>query len=171
MRLDLKSVARVCLREDVWYASQQGGASPEMGRNGTRNGTLPMPAVKSYTGLIIDARGTSVSPALLFQVFDEQQQPVIGPGQVDPGTAKSKGVVQFFSELEAVGLEERVGPDPMRLRVIGAAPGQGGDALISDRDAQRIRAARSLNDFVSSCRVAVVIRSSEDSRVIEYSID
>jgi hypothetical protein len=171
MRLELESVARVCFREDVWYASQQGGASPAMGQNGTRNGTRPMPAVKSYTGLIIDARGTSVSPALLFQVFDEQQQPVIGPGLVDPETAESKGVVQFFSELDAVGLEDRVGPDPMRMRVIGAAPGQGGDALISDRDAQRIRAARSSNDFVSSCSVAVVIRSSEDSRVIEYSID
>jgi len=170
MRLELTSVARVCLREDVWYAGQQKGAYPELNQNGTTNGTRPS-STKSYTGLVIDARGTSVSPALLFQVFDEQERAVIGPGQVDPRTARAKGIVQFFSELDAVGLEDRVGPDPMRLRVIGAAPGQGGDALISGQDARRIRAARGFNDFVDSCSVAVVIRGSEDSRVIEYSID
>lgn len=171
IRLDLQALSRVCLREDAWI-----GASPEphqdiADQNGSVNGSGPFPAAKSYTGLVIDARGTGVRPALLFQVFDQQGQVLIGPGQVEPEAAKTKGIVRFFSSLDAAGIEDRVGADPMRFRAAGTAPGQGGDALISDQDALRLALARRANDFVASCDVAVVVRKSDDSRVIEYTLD
>ena len=170
-RLDLQAVSRVCLRDDVWI-----GTSPEpqqdiADQNGSMNGSGTFPTAKSYTGLVIDARGTGVKPALIFQVFNQQGHVVIGPGQVEPEAGKTKGIVRFFSKLDAAGIEDRVGADPMRLRAAGAAPGQGGDALISEQDALRLVLARRANDFVASCRVAVVLRKSDDSRVIEYTID
>lgn len=170
-RLDLKDLARVCLSPSVWTARSPENEPDGRPQNASLNGTGPLPEARSYSGLVLDARGTGVSPALAFQVYDQQGQVVLGPGEVDPQLGQAKGVVQFFSELEAAGIQERVGRRPLRIRVAGAAPGSGGDAQISGLDAFRLALARGVNDFVASCSVAVIIRSSDDSRVIEYSID
>ncbi len=113
---------------------------------------LGAPAPAAATGLLVDARGTGLEPALAPRLLDEKGLEVYGAGAVAPEARRRLGVAAWAADPEAARRElaARLGERPLVVRALGA---RGSDVLLSDADAAAVRAAREL---LGAARVVIV---------------
>jgi len=120
-------------------------------------GTAPSPASPVYTGLIIDARGLGVRPALAPKILDENNQEIYGTGRVSRGYALQIGVVGYERNLNRALAHERVKNNPLIVKAIGSVGTNNTDVIISQQDAERIRVANQNLNFLQQCKVMFII--------------
>jgi hypothetical protein len=117
-------------------------------------GALPPDGV--YTGVIIDARGLAVRPALFPRLLDEGGQTLYTPTQVDATIAAQRGYMVYASAVDSPQLEGRVGKQPLILRarrVLGPARV---DLVVNQPDAAQVQNAEALRLLLRQCRVVIV---------------
>lgn len=110
-----------------------------------------------YTGLVIDARGLGVRPAMSPKVLDENGQEVYGSAFVSREYAVQQGMTGYAKDLGGAKTNDRVTDNPLvvkALRVEG--PGKC-DLVISLTDAAMLRGAADTRGFLEKCRVMVVV--------------
>ena len=110
-----------------------------------------------YSGLVINAIGLRLKPAISPKVVDESGNEVYGTGYVDRTYAVKNGVVGYGKDLEKAKANKRVAESP--LVIDGKEPSGAAktDVVISDEDAEQIRKlARDLS-FMDKCRVMFII--------------
>jgi hypothetical protein len=115
------------------------------------------PASAEYTGLVIDARGFGVRPAMAPKVMDESGQEVYGSAFVSREYAVQQGMTGYAKDLDGARGNDRVTNNPLvvkALRVEG--PGKC-DLVISDMDAAMLRGAADTRGFLEKCRVMIVV--------------
>jgi hypothetical protein len=111
----------------------------------------------NYTGLVVDARGLGVRPAMAPKVLDENGQEVYGSAFVSREYAVQQGMTGYAKDLDGAKANERVTDNPLvvkALRVEG--PGKC-DLVISLMDAAMLRGAADTRGFLEKCRVMVVV--------------
>lgn len=127
----------------------------------------PLPSPKAVqtsgtpTGIVIDARGLNIQPAMSPAVFYMSSQ---GPKQVYIGDFKldidkviSQGIITYYPTLEAAkGAEGKVGENPLVVKAVGTQPGQI-DLVISAEDAQKIVALNQSHKLLEELKVAAII--------------
>ncbi len=109
------------------------------------------------TGLVVDARGLGVRPAMAPKILDETGQEVYGSAFVSREFAVQQGMSGYAKELESARKNQRVTANPLvvkGLRVEG--PGQC-DIVISNTDAVRLRNSSADLSFLEKCRVMIVV--------------
>lgn len=117
----------------------------------------PAPTTQVFTGLIIDARGLGLHPALAPKVLDVNNQEVYGTGEVGRDYALQIGVVGYEKDLNRAKGNERVTNNPMIVKAVKVAGAHKTDVVISEQDARRIRdAARNMN-FLQQCKVMIIL--------------
>lgn len=79
----------------------------------------PEPGEENTTGLIIDARGLSLMPAMFPVVVDEDGNVVYGAGQVKPEVILQRGVAAYTTGEPAGSSSARVGPNPLKVEALG----------------------------------------------------
>ncbi|MBE9546356.1 MAG: LPP20 family lipoprotein [Proteobacteria bacterium] len=115
------------------------------------------PAGPVYTGLVIDARGISARPAMSPKVVDEDGREVYGSMQVDREFAVQQGMSGYARDLTAAQSNPRVTNNPITIKGLSTkSPGQA-NIVISNADAQMIRAAAENLAFLKKCRVMIVL--------------
>ncbi len=119
-------------------------------------GTRP-PANVVYTGLIIDARGLGLHPALAPKVVDENNQEVYGTGQVSRDYALQIGVVGYEKNLDRARANERVTNNPMVLKAVSVSGTHKTDVVVSNSDAEMIRSAAQNMNFLQQCKVMLIL--------------
>ena len=112
---------------------------------------------QSYSGLIIDARGTGVLPAMAPKIFDPDNREVYGSAYVSREWAVSQGVVGYVKSIEAARSAERVKGSPAIIKAIKATGANKADLVISKADADTIRTIAQRQNFLSEGRVMVVL--------------
>lgn len=123
-------------------------------------GQQPMPGQGTsavYTGLVIDAQGLELRPALAPKVLDENQQEVYGTGRVSRDYALQIGVVGYEKNMNRALANERVTNNPLVVKAIDVSGTNKCDVVISNADAQRIRAAGQNLNFLQQCKVMFVL--------------
>lgn len=117
----------------------------------------PAPAGVVYTGLVLDARGIQARPAMSPKVVDENGQEVYGSMQVDREFAVQQGMSGYARDLTAAQSNSRVTNNPVTIKGLkSVGPGRS-NIVISNADAQMIRAAAENLVFLKKCRVMVVL--------------
>ena len=114
------------------------------------------PAGAVYTGIIIDARGLAVHPALFPRLVDESGQTLYAPAQVDASIAAQRGYVVYASAVDNPQLEVRVGKQPLIFRarrVLGPARV---DVVVKQPDAAQLQGSEALRFLLMQCRVVIV---------------
>ena len=109
------------------------------------------------TGLVVDARGLGVRPAMAPKILDETGQEVYGSAFVSREFAVQQGMSGYAKELDSARQNQRVTANPLvvkGLRVEG--PGQC-DIVISNTDAVRLRNSSADLSFLEKCRVMIVV--------------
>ena len=115
------------------------------------------PSSAVLTGLVVDARGLGVRPAMAPKVVDESGQEVYGSAFVSREFAVQQGMSGYAKDLGSAKQNQRVTANPLvvkGLRVEG--PGQC-DIVISNTDAVRLRNSAADLSFLEKCRVMIVV--------------
>lgn len=118
------------------------GAPPALNREGEAKST----------GLIVDARGLKVSPALAPRLIDEAGAPIYSASVLSDEARAKKAPASYFASLDAAKKKaELVGDKPL---VVKAAKANGSDLVLDPDSAKRISADN--NGYLAEGRVAIV---------------
>jgi len=117
------------------------------------------PASKSgiYTGLIIDARGLGVRPALAPKVVDQAGKEVYGSSYVSREFAIQQGMVGYAKDPAAAQGSDRVAPSPLFVKGVRADGPNRTDVVISDQDAASLFSMTQNLNFLRQCRVMILV--------------
>ncbi len=125
----------------------------------------PKPAIRTvaenggslYTGLVVDARGTGLKPALLPRVADESGNILYAANRVDPLYARQIGLVAYVSSPRQAQQEKRLRENPLVVKGLRAEGLNKSDIQISMDDAKKLERALSRNNFFENCSVVLIV--------------
>ncbi len=113
-----------------------------------------------YTGLIIDARGTDLRPAMSPRILDTRGHVVYSADHVDRDYAVEIGIVGYDKDITRAVASDRMGGAQARPLILDAEEITGlygGDVVISRDSSLRLILANAESDFLSECRVVFVV--------------
>lgn len=110
-----------------------------------------------YTGLIVDARGLGVRPAMAPRILDENGNEVYGSRYVSREYAVEIGMVGYSKDINQARDDERVKDNPLIIRGLRASGPNKTDVVISNTDAALIHTAAATMNFMDHCRVMFVV--------------
>lgn len=113
----------------------------------------------THTGVIVDATGLGVKPALAPRLVDAQGQEIYGASVVDAGSRKAQGVASFHGSVEEARQSERVGTRPLVLKASGA---RGTDLVLSADSLAKLKASNP--SYLAQGRVAIVSQPASTER-------
>ncbi len=114
--------------------------------------TLKSDGEKKNTGLVVDARGLDVTPALAPRLIDEAGKPVYAADCLSDEARKAAGVAGYAKTLdEAKKNLQRLGDKPLVLK---AAKAQGTDLVLSAEEIKKLSEAN--NSYLAEGRVVIV---------------
>lgn len=109
---------------------------------------------KSYTGLIVDARGLKYSPCMAPKILQEDGREVWGTFTTTTEFANDVGIAAFVKRLEdATTLKDRGAPDQLLIKAVKTAGPAQCNAVIKNSDAATIRAANEGKSFLQEFKV------------------
>jgi hypothetical protein len=110
-----------------------------------------------YTGILIDASGLQVRPALFPQVVTESGDDVYSSDFAEPEQITQYGLVGYFHDRAHALTADRIGPNPLVVRALGVTGANPCDLIVSHADAARIHGSQSNLDLLSHCRVGFLV--------------
>jgi hypothetical protein len=119
----------------------------------TPAGAVKADRTAKNTGLVVDARGVPLAPALAPRLLDEAGQALYGAEVLSQEARKSRTVAAWVTSLEEAKKHERAGRNPL---VVKAAKAIGTDLVIAHEDAKKL--SESNNAFLAEGRVVIVTR-------------
>jgi hypothetical protein len=113
-----------------------------------------------YTGLVVDCRQMPLERSMSPKIVRGDGTEVWGTMEIDPKVALEKGVAGYLPDLQLAlgGHSERAGVNPLIVRAT-AVDGKffKTNAVISDNDAELIRAEDAKTHFLGRCAVVFVV--------------
>lgn len=105
------------------------------------------------TGLIVNAKGLKLAPALAPRILDESGKVVYAAGVVTEDARRENGVAAYAKNVEMAkhNFNARIGAQPVVLKAIKAS---GSDLVISNLDADTLRGGNSA--FLAQGKVVIV---------------
>lgn len=111
-----------------------------------------------YTGLVIDARGLGILPALAPRVLESDGKELYGSANVSREWAVKYGMAGYAKSLDgARGMKDRVGDNPAVVKAVRADGTAKTDAVLSPEDVLSIKSAAQNLKFLSEARVVFVV--------------
>lgn len=119
----------------------------------------PAPAIDGqvYTGLIIDATGLGVRPAMSPQVLDESGAVLYSAATVSREYALQMGLVGYARDVATARANDRVGASPLVIKAKGKQGDKSADVVLSAADAARLNQIIQHQSFLTHCRVVIVL--------------
>lgn len=121
----------------------------------------PRPGMSSpalvYTGLVIDARGLGIKPAMAPKVLSEAGQELYGFSIVDRNWVIQQGMAGYSKDLPAAQAHERVADRPLTIKAMGATGANKTDVVIANQDAQLLLGSGTSLAFLEKARVMLVV--------------
>jgi len=115
------------------------------------------PADGSYSGLVVDARGLGVRPAMAPKIIDENGEEVYGSAFVSREYAVQQGMTGYAKDVGSAKSNDRVTANPFVIKAKRAdGPGKC-DLVVSNADASMLRGAADTRGFLEKCRVMIVV--------------
>lgn len=114
-------------------------------------------AAGGYTGIIVDARGLQVTPALAPVIYGQDGVGAYGPFLVSRQSAIDKGVIAYATTAAPAALRSRVGSRPLVVKGLSVFGSWRTDILVSTPMARMIRGVMRGADALKHCRAVIVI--------------
>jgi hypothetical protein len=110
-----------------------------------------------YTGLIVDARGLGIRPAMAPKIVNEDGKEIYGSASVNRDYAVREGMVGYFKDPDAAKANPRVTDKPLTVKALKASGDGRVDLVISNADATAIQAASQNMSMLEKCKVIVLV--------------
>lgn len=114
-------------------------------------------AGKVFTGLVIDARGLGLKPAMAPRIFDEDGKEIYGSAYVNKDWAVKQGMVGYCRDPKKAAQLDRVKDNPGMVKAVKALGKNKTDVMISNKDAADILNAKENLSFIEKCKVVFVV--------------
>lgn len=111
----------------------------------------------AYTGLIVDARGIGVRPAMVPKIRNEEGREVYGSSFVNRQYAVEQGMVGYLKDVNAAQANPRVTDRPLVVKAMKTDGPNRTDIVISNADAQTLHGMKEHLSFLEKARVMVVL--------------
>lgn len=128
--------------------------TPPTGLTGTLNPAAPG---QVYTGLIVDARGLGVRPAMSPKILDEEGKEVYGSAWVNRDFAVREGMVGYLKDPVAAQTNPRVTDKPLLVKAQKISGDARVDVVIANADAATLHGAAQNLSFLEKCRVIFLV--------------
>jgi hypothetical protein len=115
------------------------------------------PEPDGNTGLIIDARGLGLSPAMAPKIVDEADKLVYGAKLVSRKAAVTHGIAVYEKDLDTAKKNDRIGSNPLVIKGTKAKGRNKTNVVVSDDDGAKTRIAAEGQAFLNQCKVVVVV--------------
>jgi hypothetical protein len=110
-----------------------------------------------YTGLIVDGRGTGVTPAMSPKVYDPEGKEVYGSAFVSREFAIAQGIVGYVKSVDQARASDRVKGNPALVKAVSAKGPSKADLVLSKEDAETLRTLSQQQTFMREARVMIVL--------------
>jgi hypothetical protein len=110
-----------------------------------------------YTGLIIDARGLNVKPAMAPKVLNEDGKEVYGSAWINRDYAVREGMVGYLKDRDAAQSNPRVTDKPLMVKALKVSGDARVDTVISNTDALMLQSASQNLTMLQKCRVIILV--------------
>jgi hypothetical protein len=117
----------------------------------------PAAAAQLYTGLIIDARGLNVKPAMAPKVLNEDGKEVYGSAWINRDYAVREGMVGYMKDRDAAQSNPRVTDKPLMVKALKVSGDARVDTVISNTDALMLQSASQNLTMLQKCRVIILV--------------
>ena len=156
VQVKLEARLREIIPEDL-YMENTGGAPRELGGPVGSQPTANLLGGQAFSGLIIDARGTGVTPAMSPKIYDSNGGEVYGSAYVDRQWAVTHGVVGYAKSVDAAREIDRVKGNPAVVKAVEVKGANNADLVISQPDADALRSLAQQQTFLRESRVIIVL--------------
>jgi hypothetical protein len=123
----------------------------------TKTAELPQKGNAKNSGLIINARGLKMMPALAPKILDESGNVIYSSEFLAKGDLEERGVTSYFKEMDAAKKSKRVGANPLVLKALKLAQGTKTDVVLSNADAEKLKDPEANLKYLSEGRVILVV--------------
>ena len=113
--------------------------------------------LKNYTGLVVDATGISVNPAMAPRLLDEDGKEVYGATFASREFAVQKGMSGYSKDIKTAKTCPRVGTNPLSVKGLRTTGLGNCDIVISNADASILRNSSEHLAFLKKCLVIIVL--------------
>lgn len=113
-------------------------------------------AVEAYTGLLVDARGLGLKPALAPRLLDEQGTELYASAVLDRSKAVEAGVAGYAKDMVAGSRQARVTDNPLIVKGVKASGDKATDVMIGGGGVKAIQQSEPASHFLQQGRVVVV---------------
>ena len=124
---------------------------------GIAPGTAPVTPGVAYTGLIVDARGLGVRPAMAPKILNEDGKEVYGSAWINREYAVREGMVGYLKDPAAAQANPRVTDKPLTVKAVKVTGENRVDLVIANADAAKIHGMSENLSFLEKCRVIVLV--------------
>jgi hypothetical protein len=110
----------------------------------------------NYTGIIIDAQGLKLTPALFPKILNEDGKEAYGLSFVTENYAPELGLVSYVRTLSEAFSNDRAGLNPLRIDALRTSGRLNCDILIANTDAVRMHQSQRNLKLLEHCQVVVI---------------
>lgn len=157
VRLRMEASLRETIPPEL-YATPQAGPPQEIP---APTSTVPpntrIDLNRVYSGLVVDARGTDVQPAMSPKLVDEDGVELYGSAYVAQEFVQKHGMAGYVKTIEQAQDNDRVQPQPLVVNAVGTSGANRTNLVLGNDTASALRKiAKNLN-FLREARVVIVI--------------
>ncbi|WP_455265487.1 LPP20 family lipoprotein [Phascolarctobacterium sp.] len=153
----VKSVAAVAIPEANKDLLPQ--ETPEISEDYT-----PAPEVKaqaaSYTGVVVDAAGLGLEGTFSPVIYDVNGRAIYGMRNIDKDFAISKGMVEYYNDLQTATVNSRAGANPLVVKAVSVRGGGNSvnpvNVVVSVEDGDKILYANEKSGMLENKAVVFV---------------
>jgi hypothetical protein len=128
--------------------------TPPTGLTGT---LAPGTPGQLYTGLIVDARGLGVKPAMAPKILNEDGKEVYGSAWINRDYAVREGMVGYLKDPVQAQTNPRVADKPLMVKALKVAGDARVDMVITNADAAMLHNAAENLSMLQKCRVIILV--------------
>jgi hypothetical protein len=153
LQMAVRTVCPTCGQPIAPGAQLAGGAQPVQ----VGGAMAGVGGSSTYTGLIVDARGLGVRPAMAPAVLDENGEEIYGSRYVSREYAVDIGMAGYEKDINRAAQNERVTNNPLVVKGVKASGPNKTDVVISAADAAKIHSAAANMNFLERCKVMLIL--------------
>lgn len=112
---------------------------------------------EEFTGLIVDAGGREVKPAMAPGIYSESGRQIYGYQDVDQDYLVQHGLVGYAESVQKAREMSRVGDNPLVVEAKQVRGKNSCDLAVSNQEAKKISSASLESPFLEECRVIFVV--------------
>jgi hypothetical protein len=110
-----------------------------------------------FTGLVVDARGLLVKPAMMPTISNEEHQVLFGAATASREYAVQRGMSGFTTDMATAQADQRIGSRPLVVKALRVNGPELSGLVISNSDAAVLRSEPHHLTFLKQCRVIIVL--------------